>query len=117
MALTVKSRRRSFGGNAHRRLARLGKFTPVGTDNVYPDGSRKTHVEGAGCLVFAPGLAAKFSNCFLELKCISMHRNLKIAHCVAAGQIADGVAGQENEHSSFLGGIAHLAQCVLLIGR
>ena len=98
------------------RLSRLGKLVPVGADYVHPDGSRKTHVESAGCLVFAPRLAAKFSDCFLEFKGISMHRNLEFAHRAATGQIADGIAGQEKEHSSFTGCVAHLVQCIPLVG-
>jgi hypothetical protein len=46
-----------------------------------------------------------------------MHRNLELAHRVAAGQIAYGVAGKEEDQSSFTGGIAHLVQSVLLVGR
>ena len=56
------------------RFARLGKFVPVGADYVYANGSRKTYVKGAGGIVFAPRLATKFSNYFLEFKRISMHR-------------------------------------------
>ena len=36
---------------------------------------------------------------------------------MAAGQVADGIAGQEKEHSGFTGCIAHPVQCVLLVGR
>ena len=46
-----------------------------------------------------------------------MHRNLEIAYRVSTGQVAHGVAGHEEDHSSFAGGIAYQAQCVLLVGR
>ena len=78
-------------------LARLGVFDAVGADDVDADGSRKTQVKTARGLVFSPHLSAEFLQWFLELKGVSMDRNLKLANGMAAGEVADGVSGQEED--------------------
>ena len=89
----------------------------MGADEIYANGSRKAQVKAARGFVFAPGFAAQFCNRFLEFQRISMDRNLQIADGVTTGQVADGVAGQEEDRSGFTGCLAQLTQCVLLVGR
>jgi hypothetical protein len=54
---------------------------------------------------------------FLKLEGISMNCNFKIAHGVAASQIADRVAGEKQDHLRLAGSLAQLPQGMLLIGR
>ena len=46
-----------------------------------------------------------------------MDRNFKIAHRMAAGQVAHRVAGEEQDRSGFSRCLPQLAQSVSLIGR
>ena len=46
-----------------------------------------------------------------------MNSNLDVAHRVTAGQVADGVPGQEQDHFGLAGGVAQVAQGASLIGR
>jgi hypothetical protein len=67
--------------------------------------------------VFPPDFSANFLYCFLQLESIAMHRNLKIANGVAAGQVAHRIAGQEKDSSSISGYLAQLTERMALIGR
>jgi hypothetical protein len=89
----------------------------VGADYIRTDSSRKTQVQAPGRFVFSPNDAAEFLDYFLELKGISMHRYFKFPHSMAAGQVTNGIAGQEKDHSGFMSRFAQLAQRVLLVRR
>ena len=71
----------------------------MGTNHVHADGAGETQVEAAGMLVLTPHLGARFLNDFLELKGVSMDGNFKFPDGMATGQIADGIAGQKQNHS------------------
>jgi hypothetical protein len=45
-----------------------------------------------------------------------MNCNFKVAHSVAAGQIAHRIAGQEQDHFGLAGRFAQLPQRILLVG-
>src|SRR5208282_6144944 len=95
-------------------LAGFRIFGAVRADDVYADGARKAQVKGSGGFVLTPHAATNFLDYFLEFKRISMNRNFKIANSMAAGQIPNCVAGQEENHANFAGCLAQLAQSVLL---
>ncbi len=85
--------------------------------DVDANGSRKTQVKAAGGLVFSPDLAAEFLQWFLELKGVSVDRNLKFANRMAAGEVADGVSGQKEDSAGIAGDSAQLRERVALVGR
>ena len=62
-------------------------------------------------------MRAELLNCFLKFKGISVNCYFKIARCMAAGQIAHRIAGQEKNHSRLAGSFAQLPQRVLLVRR
>jgi hypothetical protein len=46
-----------------------------------------------------------------------MNRDFKVADGMAAGEIADGIAGEKEEHAGFDGSFTKQAQSVTLVGR
>src|ERR1035438_5874963 len=99
------------------RLARRGILGAVRTDHIHSNRARKAQVEGARNVVLAPDNAAKYLDCFPQIKRISMNRNFKTADSLAAGQFTDSVACQKENGSSFASCLAQVAQGALLVGR
>jgi hypothetical protein len=98
-------------------LAGLGIFDAMGADHVHADSAGETKIEGAGGLILTPHSATSFLYYFLKFKRISMNRHFNISYSVAAGKVADGIAGEKQNHFGFAGCVAQVAQRALLVCR
>ena len=99
------------------RVSKYGVIDAVRADHIHANRAWKAQVEGMRNLAFSPNICAKFLDCFLKLEGVSMNCYFKIAHSMAAGQIAHPIPGQEQDHSRLAGSLAQLPQRVLLVCR
>jgi hypothetical protein len=87
----------------------------MGADDIDPDGAREAEIEAARGLIFAPELASKLLQWFLELKGVSMDRDFELANRVAAGEVANGVSGEEKDDTGLACHVAQLRERVALV--
>ena len=99
------------------RFPRLRIFHPVRTHQIHSHRPRKAKVKRARFLILAPHLRPKPFQVFLQFEGVAMHRNLKVAYRVAAGQVAHRISGQKENGFSLASRFAQLSQSILLVGR
>ena len=99
------------------RLAGLGIFHPLRAHHVHAHCSRKAEIEGVERRVLAPDLDRRALERFPQVQGIPVNCHFDVANRVAAGQVADCIPGEKQNHLGLAGRLAQMPQGALLIGR
>ena len=83
------------------RLAGFGVLRSVGTDDINAHRSGKAQIERPGFRVLSPDLNGNVCQRPLEVQSVAVDCDLDVADGVSAGQVADGIPGQEQDHLGF----------------
>src|SRR5260370_10810639 len=97
-------------------LPGFGVLNPMRTHHIDTNRPREAEVERLGSLILTPNLDRDFLQGFLEGKGISVNSHLDVADGVTAGEIANGVTGEKQDHFCFAGCLAQMPKGTPLIG-